>query len=780
MLQTPLFPGSFLRVVLSALLLAALPAPASAKSVRTDYVESELVARTSALEPGSTVLLGLRLKMDPHWHTYWQNPGDSGMPTTIQWKLPAGFKAGPVQWPQPQRLPVPPLMNYGYEGEIVLPVEITVPKDGLLSLLGRPARLAARADWLVCKDVCLPGGADLELTLPVVQGNPAPDARWAALFDKALASMPVRALTGAVAATVDGMIELTLPGARLLPSAPSAPKGVYVFPTIEGLVEHAAPQTVRETADGLVVRLAVIHQLVASEPRMAGIVTGIDTRPVSFDAPMSGKLVPGKGLPAGLPAELPAASAAASTGVPFNTAAASISFGLALLFAFIGGAILNLMPCVFPVLSLKILGFARGGDSGNAGSASGGTGSAAGTGGTGGTGGTSGTSGTSHRAMRTHGIAFAIGVIGSFVALAAVLLGLRAAGEAVGWGFQLQSPLVVTLLALLFFVIGLNLSGVFEFGSVLPGGVAGATLKHPTADALLSGVLAALVASPCTAPFMGAALGFALTQSTAAALTVFAVMGAGMALPYVLLSWFPAWLKRLPRPGPWLVTFKQAMAFPMYATVVWLAWVLLVQVGVDGLVGFGSALVVVAFGAWLLGKSQQVIVRLSAVGAILTALVLANPPTPTVLADGVGGNVVSAASGGSGASGASGASGTATAGASASGAQNWSAYSKTGIAEHNASGRAVFVDFTAAWCVTCQVNKKVVLETASMQNAFRAKKLVLMRADWTRRDPAITAALAEFGRNGVPVYALYAPGKAPVLLPELLTERIVLDALKSL
>ena len=735
-----------LGLVLPALLFFALPSAGSAKSVRTDYVESELIARTSALEPGGTVLVGLRLKMDPHWHTYWLNPGDSGMPTTIQWKLPAGFKAGPIQWPLPQLVPVPPLMNYGYEGEVVLPVEITVPKDGLLSLLGQPARLAARADWLVCKDVCLPGGADLELTLPVVQGNPAPDARWAALFDKALAALPARALTGAVATTSDGMIELTLPGARRLSPASSVASGVYVFPTIEGLVEHAAPQTVRETADGLVVRLAVIHQLVASEPRIAGVISGIDARPVSFDAPMTGKLIPGKGLPM---ASVVAGTAAAPAGLPFNTSAASISFGLALLFAFIGGAILNLMPCVFPVLSLKILGFARGGDAANA------------------AGGAS-TSGTSRSAMRSHGIAFAIGVIGSFVALAAVLLGLRAAGEAVGWGFQLQSPLMVTLLALLFFVIGLNLSGVFEFGSVLPGGVAGATLKHPTADALLSGVLAALVASPCTAPFMGAALGFALTQSTAAALTVFAMMGAGMALPYVLLSWFPAWLKRLPRPGPWLVTFKQVMAFPMYATVVWLAWVLLVQVGVDGLVWFGSALVMISFGAWLLGKSQQGIVRLAAVGAILVALVLANPPAPTVSADGVSANA------------GSGVPAAATAGRSASGTQDWGVYSKTGIAEHNAAGHAVFVDFTAAWCVTCQVNKKMVLETASVHDAFRAKNLVLMRADWTRRDPAITAALAELGRNSVPVYALYAPGKAPVLLPELLTQRIVLDALKAL
>lgn len=708
--------------------LAVGAASVIAKPVRTDYVESELISRTSAAEPGGTLLLGLRLKMDAHWHTYWQNPGDSGMPTTIQWKLPAGFKAGQIQWPAPQRLPLPPLMNFGYEGEIVLPVEVTVPKDWPVTQV---ARLAARADWLVCKHVCLPGGADLELTLPVIHANPAPNAKWAALFEKSLSTVPQRGLAGAKATTANGAIELMLPGAKA-----AALKDVYVFPTIEGLVEPAALQGVRETPEGLVVNLSVSKQLVASEPRLAGIVMGIDARPIAFEAPMTGKLVPGQGIASG------ALSAPASGSA--NAPAEALSLGLALLFALIGGMILNLMPCVFPVLSLKILGFARSGQSG------GGPGEVAKVSAERGS---PAAGGSAHGgAMRIHGIAFAVGVVGSFVALAALLLGLRAAGEAVGWGFQLQSPLVVTLLALLFFLIGLNLSGVFEFGSIVPGGLAGVTLKHPIADALFSGVLAALIASPCTAPLMGAALGFALTQSTVTALMVFAVMGIGMALPYVLLSFFPGWLKRLPRPGAWLVTFKQVMAFPMYATVVWLAWVLLVQVGVDGLVWFGSALVLLSFGAWLLGRSQQATGRWAALAAILVAVVIANPPAPTVFETG---SEQKAASG-------------------------WEAYSKTSISAHNAAGKPVFVDFTAAWCVTCQVNKQVVLETVAVRDAFSAKHVVLMRADWTRRDPVITAALAEFGRSGVPVYALYAPGKPAVLLPEVLTKRILLDALAAL
>ena len=703
--------SSALLPVLAVLLAFAAP-DAAAKSVRTDYVESELIARQGSALPGGKLLIGLRLKMDAHWHTYWQNPGDSGMPTTIQWKLPAGFKAGQIQWPLPQRIPVPPLMNYGYEGEIVLPVELSVPKDWPTGLPGQPARIAARADWLVCKDVCIPGGADLELTLPVINANPAPDAKWAALFDKSLAAIPTQSIKGASATTSAGMIELTLPGVK-----PAGPDKLYIFSDIEGLVEHAAPQTGKVSGDGIMISFPVSHQLSASEPRISGVVTGANAQPLLFSAPMTGKLVPGK--------EMATDSALAKPAAPSETN--SLSFGLALLFAFIGGLILNLMPCVFPVLSLKILGFAGGNANDPA----------------------------ARNAMRTHGFAFAIGVIASFIALAATLLALRSAGEAVGWGFQLQSPLVVTLLALLFFIIGLNLSGVFEFGNVLPGSLAAHSLEHPVADALLSGVLAALVASPCTAPFMGAALGFALTQNTFAALLVFAVMGAGMALPYVLLSCFPAWLKRLPRPGPWLETFKQALAFPIYATVVWLAWVLLVQVGVDGMVWFGGALVLVGFGTWLLGRLRNGIGRTAALVAIIAAVMLANPPASTVSGDGARSN-------------------------SAGSAAVWDAYSKTRIAELNAAGKPVFVDFTAAWCVTCQVNKKVVLETQTVRDAFAAKNLNLMRADWTRRNAAITAALAEFGRSGVPVYALYAPGKAPVLLPEILTERIVLDALKSL
>jgi len=687
-------------LALAALVLLGAGRVASAP-VQAENAEAELIARELALAPGEAAIIGLRIKHDPHWHTYWLNPGDSGMPTTIQWKLPAGIKAGQIQWPVPKRIPVPPMMNHGFEGEIVLPVEIRVPKDWPA---GQEARLAARADWLICKDVCIPGGADLTLSLPVVAASPAPNPKWKALFEAAFAGMPGGKIEKASASTADGIITLKLEGVKPLPG-----REVFALATIEGLIESAAPQTVKQEGESTVITLAVTSNLSANEPRISGVVVGVAERALTFEAPMSGKIVAGKGMDE---APVKGARAVAAAG------GEELSLALAIVFALFGGLILNLMPCVFPILSLKVLGFARGGGT---------------------------------VAMRANGLAFAAGVVLSFIALAAVLLGLRATGEAVGWGFQLQSPLVVTFLALLFFALGLNLSGVFEFSSLLPQSLASASFEHPVVDSFFSGVLAAVVASPCTAPFMGAALGYAVTQNPWTALAVFGALGCGMAAPYILLAWFPAWLKRLPKPGPWLAKFKQLLAFPMYATVVWLAWVLSLQIGPDAIVWLGAAMVLIALGTWLLGQTTTARWRFAAALVIALGLYAAWPTGETVAA-----------------------------GTSKSRSDGWAPFAAADIAALNAAGTPVFVDFTAAWCVTCQVNKKMVLETRSVREAFAAKSVKLMRADWTRRDPVITAALAEFGRNGVPVYVLYAPGKPPMLLPEILSERIVADALKNL
>jgi thiol:disulfide interchange protein DsbD len=401
---------------------------------------------------------------------------------------------------------------------------------------------------------------------------------------------------------------------------------------------------------------------------------------------------------------------------------------VALLFALVGGALLNLMPCVFPVLSLKVLGFAQ-----HAGD---------------------------RRQLLAGGLAYTAGVVLSFVALAALLLALRAGGEQLGWGFQLQSPAFVAALAALFTLIGLNLAGLFEFGSVLPSSWAAARARHPLADSALTGVLAVAVASPCTAPFMGASLGLAVTLPTAEALAVFAALGLGMALPYLAASAWPAVARALPRPGAWMAHFRSLMAFPMFATVVWLVWVLGQQVGIDGAAALLGLLVALAFVAWALGSPTLGRRARGAFGA-LSVLLLAGAlawALPALRQDAL-----------------------AQPGGSARVDEAWQPWSAERVAAGLAEGRPVFVDFTAAWCVTCQFNKRTTMADERVKAAFERRNVLLLRADWTRRDAAISAELSRLGRSGVPVYALYAPGAAgPRLLSEILSVDEVTGALSAL
>jgi thiol:disulfide interchange protein len=433
--------------------------------------------------------------------------------------------------------------------------------------------------------------------------------------------------------------------------------------------------------------------------RLSGVLVSPDgfgratpARAATIDVPIAGSVTPA--------AAAPAAARAAELGLL-----------LALLFAFAGGLVLNLMPCVLPVLSIKVLGFAGRNDDA--------------------------------RTRRRYGLVYAAGVLASFWLLAAALLGLRAVGNELGWGFQLQSPVAVAALALFFFALGLNLSGVFEMGVLLPDRLASWRARQPALDWFGSGVLAVVVASPCTAPLMGAALGYAIGESGWRAFAVFTALGLGMALPYVALAWFPAWLKRVPRPGPWMVRLKQALAFPLYGTVVWLVWVLGEQAGLDAVAWLLAALVVLAAAAWLAGFPRA---RVAAVAATLFAIAIALPGPRA-------GAPVAAPDPG------------------------WQPFSAERVASLAAAGKPVFVDFTAAWCVTCQVNKRLVLARDDVVAAFRARGVELVRADWTRRDDEITRALAALGRNGVPVYVLYRPGRAPMLLPEVLTRERVLAAL---
>ena len=701
-----------------ALLFAGL---SQAAPIKTEHAEVELIAEKTALVVGEKNTIGLSIKHAPHWHTYWKNPGDSGYPTKITWQVPAGYGVGEFDWPTPKRLATGPIINFGYEGEVVLPLTVSVPTS---AKPGDGITLKGKAEWLVCKDVCIPEEGEVAVTLPVGEkGKDAPAGPAAARFVAARAAQPGDAsawkatLYAAPNPTREVWLDVTAPANT------GNLTGLDVFPVQEQISDPSVQQVYR-TERGYAVKLKLVDgaKLTDSFPVLLAAVGA----PVGAKGELSGNTLAtvstsAFALPAGATAL--AATGAASGATSGGT---DLTFWSALALAFVGGMILNLMPCVFPVLSLKILSFAQ-----HSGSAANGA-----------------------KQMRQHGIFYAVGVVLSFLVLAGALLALKGAGSAVGWGFQLQNPGVVWVLAVIFFLIGLNLMGAFEVGQLAPSSLLSMQAKHPGVDAFFSGVLAVIAASPCTAPFMGAALGFALTQSAAAALAVFAALGLGMALPYVLLAWFPKWLDKLPRPGPWMVNFKQVLAFPMFVTVVWLVWVLSLQAGADGAAIGLLGLVGLAFGAWLIG-SMRPTVRWVGVAAALVAAVLAWPagePAQTA---------TSAATG-------------------KSGSANWQPWDPAAVAKLNAEGKPVFVDFTAAWCVSCQANKRLVLTRAEIEQAFAAKNVTLMRADWTNRDERITQALTAMGRSGVPVYVLHAPGKPVQLLPELLTTGIVKEALAAL
>ena len=676
-------------LVLVALALCTALAPVAATPVRTPHVEAELIAERTAMVPGEPLTVVLRLAIIPGWHTYWRNPGDSGEPTRLEWRLPAGFRAGEIEWPVPERLPAGPLMNFGYKGEALHLVRIDAPSD---LAIGAPVTLAAKAWWLVCEVKCLPEDAELSITLPVAARSDV-DPRGAGPIAAARARLPAPAgtlkdWTLTAGAAPDGV------ALRLLPPSGAAVPEARFFPFEQGKIEPAAPQRLAAADGGYNLELARAVQPVGAFERVAGVLV---------------LSPPGDPAPRAFTIDVPvvAGTSAAS--------AAGLGVFAALVAAFVGGLILNLMPCVLPVLAIKVLGFANHAD---------------------------------RRSGRRHGLLYAAGVLVSFWTLAGVLLALRAAGAELGWGFQLQSPVAVAALALLFFALALNLSGVFEFGSLLPARLAAWNAKKPALDWFLTGVLAVLIAAPCTAPFMGAALGFALSADAATAVGVFTALGLGMALPYLALAWFPGWLARLPKPGPWMVRLKQALAFPLYATVVWLAWVLGRQAGLDAVVWLLAAAVVVAIAAWLAGLPgirgplARGAIGLLAAAAIAIAAFPRDGAAPPPAADGT-----------------------------------WQPYSAQTLAALTASGKPVFVDFTAAWCVTCQVNKKLVLARDEMLDAFRARGVQLVRADWTRRDPEIAQALARIGRSGVPAYVVYKPGRAPLVLPEILTRERVIEAL---
>jgi thiol:disulfide interchange protein len=682
------------RTILAALALAlAWPAAAPAAPVTTEHVEAELVAENTGWVAGATNWVALRLKPESGWHTYWRNPGDSGLPTTLRWTLPESWSAGEIAWPFPSTHRLGELVNYGYDSQTLHLVPLALPAG-----LEGEYTVKALAKWLVCSDICIPGEAELTLTLPVAEIATA-DPLWSPRFLDARARLPRPAPLAGTFQLADGEVRLRVEAPEL-----AGARHVEFFAHANDLVNHGAPQ--RVALAGGVAHFAQPQSAFfkQSPPAVEGVlvVHGADRQAWTVVA------APGEVAAVAMPAT-PVVAAP-------DPAHAPPGLWVVLGFALLGGLILNLMPCVFPVLAIKAVSVLenRRGDP---------------------------------AAERLHALAYTAGVVLSCVAVAVAILLLRVGGQQLGWGFQLQAPAFVALLAYVMLALGLSLSGLVQFGTRLMGVGQALAEQGGYTGTFFTGVLAVVVASPCTAPFMGTALGFALTQSAPVALLVFATLGIGLASPFLLLGFFPALGAWLPKPGRWMETFKQAMAFPLYLTAVWLLWVLGRQAGGDAVAIVLSGLVLLAFALWLWsepGRMRQAL----AIAAALGALGLLAHPAIVVRAE-----------------------------RPAAAAVEGEAWSVARVAELRAQGRIVFVNFTADWCITCKVNEKVVFGSADVRRMLAERKVAWLTADWTAPDPAITAELARHGRSGVPLYLLYGSQGEPEILPQVLTPDIVIHAI---
>jgi thiol:disulfide interchange protein DsbD len=691
--------------VFAALLCSSLSARAVSNSADALHVHVQLVLPNADLFPAAEKDAGLYFKLEPGWHVYWENAGDSGEPPHIHWTLPDGVTASSLLFPPPKRLPLGPLMDFGYENEVLFPLKLDVAR----SAKPGPAIFHAKVDWLVCREVCIPEKAELEESLRILPGPPmvslvSPDdqAIWSRLGSNLPALLPDKD---------KAVFEPTPTGFRLGVKTGRRETDAVFFPEDQNIIDNPSPQKLTPNRDGLILDLKKDASLQANPTQLKGVLELAGGRNYELTA-----------LP-GTVAEPPAA-AAVSVAQIFRAA------GL----AFLGGMLLNLMPCVFPVLFLKGLALVQSGSE-------------------------------EQHELRVHGFVYTAGILVSFWLLVGALLVLRAAGATLGWGFQFQSPIFLMLMAGLLFFMGLSLAGQFEIGLSLTS-VGGSVVnkqggKQGYAGSFFTGVLAVIVATPCTAPFMGAAVGYALGAPVAVTFAVFTALALGLAAPYVALTLQPAWTRFLPRPGVWMEVLKQAVSVPIFATVIWLAWVLASAYGAATLAALLGGFLLLAIAGWFLGRWPA-----TRWATAVAALIVAG-----VVGLAVYGQKLAAESQMDRALMTSG---------SLAGSP-WQPWTADAVQKSLAAGQPVFVDFTASWCLTCQVNERVALSRPEVAQAFAAKNVALYRADWTREDPAITQALTALGRSGVPVYALYTPGQNdPVLLPQVLTPGIVMDAINSL
>jgi len=719
------------RSALAAAIVAGLTAPALAAPVRTSHLELELFAGGSAA-PGQTVTIGLRQTIAPGWHTYWRNPGDAGEATQIDWTLPKDWTAGPILWPTPSRALTGPLMNYVYSDTVVLPSQIHVADD---ARPGAKVTVKAHASLLVCKDVCVPEDANLALDLPVT-ASPTTDAGAAAAISVALRHVPDKASGEAKAWLSGDRLTLSVRSQELVRAAQKAADGdIYFYPFSGTVIDHAKAQIAKVQGDSLRLFLPAGYDFTHGKAptHLAGVLA-FSGKGVEIDAAVGAEPAPGAASPATAPSAeapppTPAAPADDAAAPPLKTSPAAapavdpLGLPAAVALAFLGGLILNLMPCVFPVLSIKAAALSRHGQHASA--------------------------------ARAEGLAYLVGVVFTFLGLAAALIAARRAGEAVGWGFQLQSPVTVSILTLVMLASALNLSGLFEFGLSAQGAGSDLAAKPGLAGAFFTGVLAVVVAAPCTGPFMATTIGWALAQPEIAALAVFASLGLGLAFPFVALAFAPRLQALLPKPGAWMSGLRKVLAFPMYAAAAWLAWVFAAQSGTDAMPALYAAALLLAFALWLWGVSQRNGRRLTAAGAVVAlvaavvALSFAQKTSRPQTAEAKGG----------------------------AGVEAWSPQR---VAELQAKGQPVFVDFTAAWCVTCKVNEAGALSAPQVKDAFKRTGTVYLRADWTNRNAEIAHTLQAQGRAGVPLYLVYdRKGGAPHVLPQLLQADAVVQALDA-
>lgn len=664
--------------------------------VKAQHLTAELTSNVSSIAPGQTIEVGLVLTMEEHWHVYWKNAGDSGEPPQVGWILPKGISAGPMQFPIPSRIPYGPLTDYGYEDEVAFPMTITAAFD----LKASRVHLDAAVTWLVCSSVCIPGKAHMGLDLPVTAQPAAAPARVGALGE-ALTLLPKPLDRDQSSSVIADKNELVL----TVKTGTDETEAEF-YPADPDQIVNVAPQIVEPVANGIRIRLKRADELTTLPKDLRGVVKLSDTEAYEIVAPVTAGVVP--------PIQRSGSDSSTTKG-----ATSGITTAGAIGLAFLGGVILNLMPCVFPVLFLKGLALVQ-------------------------------SSADERSRLRAHGLVYTLGILVSFWIIVGVLLALRSSTNQIGWGFQLQSPIFLAVLALGLFFFSLSLAGQFELGLSLTSAGDSLTRKQGYAGSFFTGVLATVVATPCTAPLMGAAIGFALAQPAGVTFAVFTALALGLAAPYLLLSAQPTWTRLLPKPGAWMELLKQLTAVPLFATVIWLTWVYGRLFsgegpgqGIDHVVRLLIGFLLLAVAGWVLGRWPA---RWSAVGVAVAigAIAVAAPlytPHNTAL--------------------------------------EWRPYTAETLASARSGGKPVFIDFTAAWCLSCQVNERLVLRSSDVEKRLREGGVTLIKADWTRYDPAITEQLAAVHRNGVPTYVVFPRGhdSVPDVLPELLTKDIVLKAL---